>query len=227
MTSKFQHYPPKPQCKECSNAQIILCNAHDSATSFLDIFNSVRTTRRARGMPTDEEQDLLRAMLTVAAAGLDSMLKQLIRDALAKIIHREPGATAAFKRFVERRLTSTVELNRVFLADILADCDPQQRLIQALIDDLTGQSLQSTEQLFRAASFFDIPSAKLHSRPAHLSAIFSIRNEISHEMDVDFSKPNRSRRPRAKEAMVEHTNNLFKIAALLISEVDKKCASNN
>jgi hypothetical protein len=178
-------------------------------------------------MPTDEEQDLLRAMLTVAAAGLDSMLKQLIRDALPKIIHREPGATAAFKRFVERKLTSSAELNRAFLADILADCDPQQRLIHSLIDDLTGQSLQSTEQLFRAASFFDIASAKLHSSPVHLSRIFGIRNEISHEMDVDFSKPNRSRRPRAREAMVEYTNDLFKIAALLISEVDKKCAPDS
>jgi hypothetical protein len=150
--------------------------------------------------------------------------ESIFRDALPKIIHREAGATAAFKRYVERKLTGTPELNRVFLADILADRDPQQRLIKSLIEDLTGQSLQSTEQLFRAASFFDIPSSKIHSRPEHLTKIFGVRNEISHEMDVDFSKPNRSRRPRARKTMVDYTNDLFKIASSILSEVDKKCA---
>jgi hypothetical protein len=39
-----------------------------------------------RGMSTDEEQDLLRAMLVTAAPGLDAMTKQLIRDALPKVV---------------------------------------------------------------------------------------------------------------------------------------------
>lgn len=224
MQSKFLHQPTKPVHEECLSAHVILCNAHDASSSFLDIFSTVRANRKAHGMPTDEEQDLLRAMLTFSAAGLDSMLKQLIRDALPQIIHKEPGATAEFKRHVERKLsgTGTADVNRRFLADVLADRDPKQVLISTLIADLTRESLQSTEQLFRAAAFFNIPSSNVSSHPDQLSAIFRVRNEITHEMDVDFSQPNRSRRPRAKNIMVGYANSLFKIAASVLSEVDKK-----
>jgi NADH dehydrogenase FAD-containing subunit len=62
------------------------------------------STREAKGTPTDEKQDLLRAMLIFATAGLDSMVKQLITDALPSVIEIDLGATAMFKKYVERRL---------------------------------------------------------------------------------------------------------------------------
>jgi len=46
----------------------------------------------------------LRAMVLFAGAGLDSMVKQLTRDALAVIIEQDKGATVQFKDYIERRL---------------------------------------------------------------------------------------------------------------------------
>ena len=81
MLTLFKHYPGEPKSGSLhENSQFILCSAHDAASSFLDTFNKVREARQAKGTPTDEEQDLLRAMLLFATAGLDSMVKQLVTD---------------------------------------------------------------------------------------------------------------------------------------------------
>ena len=104
MVQLFNHYPDLPTAPECQSAYIILTNAHESSSSFLDIFNTTRQARRARGTPTDEEQDLLRAMLLFAASGLDSMVKQLIRDALPIVIPKHKGALANLESFLSRHL---------------------------------------------------------------------------------------------------------------------------
>src|SRR5712691_1458226 len=60
----------------CKSAGRILETAHDSAGALLKAFDLARTQRgRSAGMSTDQEQDLLRAMLVMAAAGLDGMVK--------------------------------------------------------------------------------------------------------------------------------------------------------
>ena len=120
----FAH-PPQPQRDACQDTHVILCNAHDAVRSFLDTFEAVRKTRNAKGMPTDEEQDLLRAMVLFAGAGLDSMVKQLIRDALPTIIECDEGATLQFKDYIEKRLRDLEGSSRRFLADILGDRNPR------------------------------------------------------------------------------------------------------
>jgi hypothetical protein len=57
------------------------------------------------GKESDEaQQDLLRAALLFAAAGVDSMVKQLIADALPAVIERSEGARAKLEDYVDRRL---------------------------------------------------------------------------------------------------------------------------
>lgn len=222
MATRFQHYPQEPKIAACENAHAILCNTHDAASSFLDIFEALRTSRKAKGMPTDEEQDLLRAMLVFASAGLDSMVKQLVRDAMPSTIECDAGATEMFKDHIERRLSMEDRLSRKFLANILGDANPRQCLMEQLLADLTADSLQSAEQLLKVASYFNIPSRQISSSPHSLKDVFKVRNEIGHEMDIDFSQSNRSRRPRAKQKMVEYTNELFRVAAAFLAEVDQK-----
>jgi hypothetical protein len=222
MATRFKHCPQEPKSTSCENAYAILCNAHDAATSFLDIFERVRTARVAKGMPTDEEQDLLRAMLVFASAGLDSMAKQLVRDALPSVIECDDGAAEMFKDHIERRLGLEDRLGRKFLANVLGDANPRQRLMDQLLADLTADSLQSTEQLLKVASYFNIPSRQIAQNPNTLKDVFKVRNEIGHEMDIDFSQSNRSRRPRAKQKMVGYTDELFRAAAAFLSEVDLK-----
>jgi hypothetical protein len=223
-SSHFAH-PSPPSCEACADAHAILCNANDSARSFLATFDTVRKTRNAKGTPTDEEQDLLRAMVLFASAGLDSMVKQLIRDGLPAIVERDEGATLRFKDFIEKRLRDGEGGSRRFLADILGDQNPRKRLLLELVSDLTSNSLQSAEELLKVASYFNIPSERITKDIAQLKNIFLIRNQIGHEMDIDFSQTNRSRRPRARDKMIEYATELLRIAAAFLAEVDAKQAA--
>jgi hypothetical protein len=161
-------------------------------------------------------------MLVFSTAGLDSMVKQLVRDALPNVINKDTGATEQFKRHIERRITKIEGIDRRFLADILGDPNPRTRLLDQLVSDLTGGSLQSTEQLSRVAAFFNIPSNRIYDDTQHLSEIFSTRNQIAHEMDIDFSQTNRSRRPRARRTMIQFTNDIFGVSSNFLSQVDSK-----
>jgi hypothetical protein len=220
--SLFRHFPNAPQSPQCQNGYVILCNAHDAATSFLEAFQSVRVNRNARGMPTDEEQDLLRAMLLFASAGVDSLVKQLVRDALPAVLAHNAAAGEMFKTFVGRRLRSGDEINTKLLADILGDQKPRERLVSLQVEELCSSSLQSTEELLKAGAAFDIRSTEITDDPNRLTNIFRIRNQIAHEMDVDFTQANRSRRPRGRQPMVTNTNYLFGVANAFLEQVDRK-----
>ena len=219
--NRFDHYPASPASDAARNAYTILCSAHNAASSFLDIFEATRKTRKAKGTPTDEEQDLLRAMLVFAGAGLDSMIKQLVRDALSLTIDRSEGAEENLKTFIAKRLARQNTLDPSFLSSVLASRDPRDVLVSELVDDLISQSLQSKEQVLRVASYFDIPSAALAPDLKLLERIFRARNEIVHEMDVDFAQTNRNRRPRRKAEMISHTTEILRLANAFLIEVDR------
>lgn len=227
MASRFKYYPSPPESQECQDAFQILCKAHDAAGSFLDIFETLRKTKGAKGTTTDEQQDVLRAMLIFATAGLDSMVKQLVSDALPAVIDRDVGANEMFKQFVERRLRAAEGVDRGFLAQVLVNREPRQRLVNELVSDITSRSLLSTEELLRAAAYFNIPSKAICSDNEKLTRIFSARNQIAHEMDIDFDQPNRSRRPRAKKKMTEFANEVFEVSNNLLSGVDSKLRSTS
>lgn len=222
MSSLFEHYPSEPDCQQCWKAYTLLCNAHETSSSFLEIFNTTRMTRKARGASTDKEQDLLRAMLTFACAGLDALVKQLIEDALPDVINRNKDAETTFRRDIERRIRRGEEIDHKFLADILTQKRPRDRLIKILVSDLTSQSLQSKDQLLKAGSFFDIESDSITKDPNNLAQIFTVRNQIVHEMDIDFSPTNRNRRSRTRSKMVVDTNEIFKVSKVFLEEVDHK-----
>lgn len=95
--------PIKPKHGSCEKAYLILKYAHDTAESMILAFDGVRKARNAKGTPTDEEQDLFRAMLIFASAGLDSMTKQLIRDSLPVLVEM-PAARARIENMVPRHL---------------------------------------------------------------------------------------------------------------------------
>ncbi|TKS60588.1 MAG: hypothetical protein EWM73_03090 [Nitrospira sp.] len=198
----------------------ILCSTHEAASSFLDIFEQSRQQRNAKGTPADIEQDLLRAMLAFAASGLDSMVKQLIRNTLAKVIECRKGAMGNFKQFIEKRLSKKEVIDAKLLAEVLASRDPRDVLVSELINELVSQSLQSKDALLRAASYFDIPSVELTSDIGGLGRIFDARNQIVHEMDVDFTQRNRSRRPRRKDDMIQHTTELLRIGGVMLHKID-------
>src|SRR3989338_9193146 len=70
---------------------LILQQTHDSAQHFLKAFDAIRKKRPGgkKGGTTDEEQDLLRAMLATIATGLDAIVKQIIKDCLLELSRTE------------------------------------------------------------------------------------------------------------------------------------------
>jgi len=217
--------PQKPKSLKVKSAYLVLKYSHDTARSFLKSFESIRKNRSAKGAATDEEQDLLRAMLIFASAGLDSMLKQLIKDVLPFVIEDNIGARLQFKNYVEKKLIqkstiSSPNIDIKLLSDILVETSPKKALKQKLLDDLTSDSIQSKDQLLKVAAFFGITPDALSIDAKKLKEVFDVRNQIAHEMDIDFKQPNRNRVPRSRDDMVEKTNILLQVADNFLKSVD-------
>ena len=225
--SVFDSYPADPHHPRCSRAVSILRSAHDTASYLAGVHGwlemraeSASTAEQAEFAARNEE--LLRAMLTFASSGLDAMIKQLVRDALPEVINLRDGAQEGFRKFVERRLKRGGGPDYSFVAGVIADPDPRRRLVGDLVDDLTSRSLQSVDEILRVGSFFDIPSEDLIPEPTVARGIFYARNQIVHEMDIDFARSDRNRRVREYPDMAAHTQALFEIAHRFLTEVNAR-----
>lgn len=228
MTVNLKAVPKKPKAPKTHLSYLILTHTHNTSESFLDAFESVRRVRNARGTATNDEQDLLRAMLLFASAGLDSIVKQLVRDTLPLITEHDIGAHKEFEKFAAKELggksvdspLSTLDVKT--LASLIVEDSPKGALIQRLVKSLTSDSLQSLDQLLRVAAHFGITADEIYKDHKKLREVFSVRNKISHEMDIDFSQRNRNRFPRRKEDMIGYTNILLSVADNFLRAVDKK-----
>jgi hypothetical protein len=209
-------------------ASSILGYAHDSARSFLNSFDTVRKARNAGpGTTTDEEQDLLRAMLVLAAAGLDSVLKQLIRDSLPILVAKDAKVEEGLENFVQGQLRSDPERadqksSQRFLARILVAESHRERIIQEYVNELAGGSLQSPEEVMKTVFALGLEPAALGIDRGQLRPIFESRNRIIHELDIDFDTPNRNRRPRSRKSMVDSSNELLRIGEAIVLSVAAK-----
>jgi len=206
--------PPKPTNEPCIKAFDILCKSVGACESFHVLF---RDSLVGRGTTTDAQQDTLRAMLVFACAGLDSSLKQLVNDALPSVIDRDKGAQETFTENVRRKLPD-IEKSRDLLASVLTASNPRVSLLEKVVADLVADSLQSVAQLSKVAAAFNIKSSELGDMKA-LKEAFEARNQIIHEMDINFGT-NRSRRPRKKSDMERLTKTVLDAAAGLLKKVD-------
>jgi hypothetical protein len=176
-------------------------------------------------MTTDQEQDLLRAMLVMAAAGLDAMSKQLIREALPQLLERSPQALNTFEKFIARRLGEDrdgkdTKAANLFLARVLSRPSPKVQLIEEYILDLTRGSLQSGEALFQVSAALGISPPKVGIDPKELKPIFDVRNMVVHELDIDLSAARRVRHVRGQTTMIRDSNTLLKLSERILNEVD-------
>ena len=124
-----------------------------------------------------EKQDLLRAMFVFSAGGLDSLIKQSIKDSLSEIIEVNVGALNIFTEYVEKDIQNNKKgdlalLNHKLLAQLLTSHDPRNELKKRLVYELTSSSLQSKDQILKIASYFDIPSNAIVDNFNKLHTIF-------------------------------------------------------
>lgn len=213
---------------ELSRSALIIKHTQESATGLLHAFDVIKRARNAtRGAATDEEQDLLRAMLVFAAAGLDSMLKQLIADALPVLIQCDLKAKLGLEGFIRKQLKSRAdessphEANK-FLARVLSATSQQVQVIAEYVESLSANSLQSPEMLAGAVSALGLDPREVGLEFDALRPIFAARNNIIHELDIDFEAARRNRRSRRKTVMVDFTNKLIELSERIIIGVKKK-----
>jgi len=83
-----------------------------------------------------------------------------------------------------------------------------------------ADSLQSVAQLSKVAAAFNIKSSDLGDMRA-LKEAFDARNQIIHEMDINFGA-NRSRRPRRQADMERLTKTVLDAGANLLARVENK-----
>jgi hypothetical protein len=214
--------PSNPSNSTLVSSYSILERASDSAEALFQAFETVRSVRGATGTPTDHEQDLLRAAFVFASAGLDSMVKQLVRDTLHLAITKDMGARAQFAAYVQSRLRRADQIDFRFLAETLAAPTIATYLESEPIKDLTRGSLQSKDELLRVAAYFAIGADEVTKDPKHLQTVFSARNEIVHEMDILFGQTNRGRRQRKRSTMRNYTTVVLSAAVCFYSAVEKR-----
>lgn len=215
-----------PGAVELQRSHQIVVYTHDTARSLLAGFNSLGQAR-GRGAPSDEQQDLLRAMLLFAGAGLDACAQQIVRDALQRLVSDHDDAREAFTNFAAKRLrrqseTDVAGIDARFLAELLLG-DPEKNLVEALIDDLTGSSMQSVEELKRVAAHLGLTSdSELLKAIEGVRGAFKVRNRIAHDMDINFfDSKRRNRTVRKRADMVREANNLLAAAEGLVLAVDR------
>lgn len=184
---------------------------------------------KPRGITTDQEQDLLRAMLVFAASGLDATLKRLIPDSLPLLIPTSESVHDAFEKFCHRRLqlgsTELAGAAPKVLARILASPNPQHQLIQEYVAELTGDSLQSTDQLLKVCAALGADQRAAVGDVKSLKDVFIARNEIIHELDMNLAHPTRKRTVRKQDDMQKYTERLLAISGAIITDVDGRVSA--
>jgi hypothetical protein len=207
-------------------AQRFLAGAYDSVNGLLETLDTLREIRKnaqgdIRGRMPENEADLLRAAVVFTGAGLDATLKQLVRDTLPQLLESSSQAHDKFESFAADRLGTGEIADAKMIARYLTSSDPRGRLIEDYIYNLTGSSLQSAEEVQLAAGALGIDDGELRKRISALRPLFVMRNEISHELDLQRleKQGDRSRRTRSMPPTIHQCHEGFEVGQLILNAV--------
>lgn len=181
-------------------AQRYLESAYDSVSSLIqETYPALRAQRTAsRGRLTHAEQDLFRAAVVFAGAGVDAVLKQALRSCVPLRIEKSDAARGKYVEFVTRHIQDGAGLSAKRVAELLTAGVPEARLREFYIQFLTGSSLQSREQVTNSLSALGIENADLYKETRTLDPLFKARNQIAHEMDLTPAAQERTRGSRTR-----------------------------
>lgn len=200
-----------------------------AVNSFRFIYKIYRSESHG-GPSTHDEQDLLRAMLIFACAGLDAFVKQLVKTKLPQLIVHDEKAQRGFKEYVRRGLEKDNAgiLNAVALA--LINQNPRDVFLNEYVESLVGDSLQSEPQLKRVSEASGLDTKKILSKEKieSLHEVFKVRNLIIHEMDLNMevvapkTTGYRTRIQRQAPLMEKYTRTILDLAQQLFSAYKSK-----
>jgi hypothetical protein len=200
---------------------------HASASSLVKAFDDAKTKRgNVRGVLTDQEQDILRAGLVMCCAGVDAALKQAIRDCFETLLEKNKLVREGFEKFIRKRIGGDGDVLEIasgvkFLAQVLADKTPRAKLIEDYIRELTGDSLQSADEILRTTAALGLETKTLTLDIPRLKEIFQIRNKIIHELDLDLNAPKRKRKVRSQKDLLDNSDFMLETIKKLLEALDK------
>ena len=209
-------------------AALIYQYSHASATSLLHAFDDAKEKRgNPRGALTDQEQDILRAALVMSCAGMDGALKQAIRDCLQHLLDMYPSVREGFEKFIRKRISwdgddAEARGGAKFLADVLADSDPRKRLVEAYIRELTGDSLQSVDEVLRTVAALGMDKKELKLDVPRLKEIFQHRNKIVHELDIDLDALKRKRVAVPQAKFVDRIDYVLDVTRMILQQLNER-----
>jgi hypothetical protein len=193
--------PFEPSGTFVDRAQRFLASAYDSVAALFDrLYPLVRGQRDARrGRLTHAEQDIFRAAIVFAGAGLDSTLKELVRQAVPLQVERSDEARKKFRDFATSHISGPQGANAKAIAEVMISPDPRGQLLEAYVKQLTGTSLQSVQQVRDTLTALGLGHRQeLYREAQKLQQLFEARNQVAHELDLKAPerRGDRSRRER-------------------------------
>ena len=225
--------PAAPKSPQLQNAHAVLLYAIDTVESLLNLYHFLRTQRSARGISTHAEHDLLRAMLVFACAGLDSFLKQALKDAYSIVLDKSSSASDALEKFVSRRITQfgepgkaddeeaiELKLDRKFLAKALTSRSPRDSMIKESQKVLAAGSLQSQSEISRIVSHLGLDEKAIGLDQAQLRSVFDRRNKIIHEMDMQIGRGRGNRVSPNKEEAERSALYILSLTSEILDQLD-------
>lgn len=190
-------------------AQRYLASAYDSVASLIETtYPVLRSVRHgSRGRLTHAEQDLFRAAVVFAGAGVDAVLKEALRSCVPIQVASSSGAREKYLEFVTKHLQDGAEFHTRRLAELIVSESPGHSLRDSYIQSLTGSSLQSQQQVTSSLAALGLQDERdLFKDSRALNPLFRARNEIAHEMDMTAAavrdKNRRTRRERSLSSYV-------------------------
>jgi hypothetical protein len=210
MTNQFPRLEPSGVDLDSPvhRAQRYLASAYDSVASLIETTYPALRARRegSRGRLTHAEQDLFRAAVVFAGAGVDAVLKEALRSCVPIQVARSPHAQEKYVDFVMRHIQSGQTLDTRRLALLLVHGSPGEALMAAYVESLTGSSLQSQEQVLASLAALGLHEDRdLFKDARTLNPLFRTRNQIAHEMDMTPT----ALRGRGRRARHERTQSAY------------------
>ena len=168
-----------------------------------------------------DKQNSLRSVLVLTCSGIDALIKCLIYDTLNIVVEHDEGAQEQLKNYIKERIKKDRD-DAKFLSELFISKDPRKKSLQLLKMELTRNSLQSAEEIFRIASFFNIKTQELGVSINDLKEIFNTRNVITHQFDFDLNSPNLVQRTHDLDQINNYCIKVIELANAFVKRVEEK-----
>ncbi|WP_378741406.1 hypothetical protein [Nocardia brasiliensis] len=158
------------------------------------------------------------------------MLKQALRSCVPIQVAQSEPAREKYLDFVAKRIQSGSSVNPRQIAALLISPSPNDELLDAYIEALTGSSLQSQTQVTASLAALGLSEQRqLFVESKDLNSLFKARNEIAHEMDMTTAavkgRGDRTRRERSLSAYIDMCHGGLNYCQRVLNQLEKSLQS--